>query len=478
MLRRLLGRRKTAKAKKRSLYDVGGDVKLWTSERDFSNDDWADAARLYSALVPADDSIAASLAKLKSRSRLEAARGGYLRSAVLAFKREVVGRGLRLRSLHEDDETRAKVEKAWNHWAAHEADVSGRQSLRDLLHTAVASLVVDGEILIREVVGSDSYALELMDTTALDADQSHPPKEDVHAVMGVAMDRWRRPVGYWIRDQVPVTAGQPHKSRLHSAKEVIHVYVQDAPQQTRGVPWAFATLRRFAELREYDEAERKAAKLSAMFFAAYTPPQDMSAAVDPDKKDEDEDDRVLESGSVFECDPGGTMNYHTPTHPTNAYPDYIRANLMAAAAAMGVSYATMTGDLTQANFVSSRIGRLTERGTVEMIRDLIVERVLLPVFRHWLAIAKLKGDVPDVDLDELEQVEFVGSSFQHVQPREAAVADHQQLEDGLVSRSELIRASGRDPRDVLAEIAKERAQFGGEPESKPEGEGDDANKQV
>lgn len=456
-MKRLLRRqRRAARRQKRGLYDVGGDVQVWQSEQQFSGDEWAGVAQLYSALVPADDSIRSALAKLKSRSRLEAARGGYLRSAVLAFKREVVGRGIRLRSLHPNAETRAAIESAWNKWAMHDADRSGRQSLRDLLRTAVASLIVDGEVLIRITANGSGLALELLDTTALDADISNPPKNGTHSVMGVEMDGARRPVGYWLREQVPVSAGQPHKSVLHRAAEVIHVYEQDAPQQTRGVPWAFAVLRRFAELREYDEAERKAAKLSAMFFAAYAPPLGMEGSTDVNKQEDDE--RVLESGSVFEMDPGGTMSYHTPTHPNDAYPDYVKANLEAASAAMGVAYATMTGDLSKANFVSSRIGRLAEWGTVQATRDLLIERVLFPVFRRWLAVAKLAGKVPDLPLQELENAEFVGSSFQHVQPREAAAADHQRLEDGLASRAELIRESGRDPRDVLAEIESERSE--------------------
>ena len=95
---------------------------------------------IYSGFEPLDASLATDLRELKRASRVEAARGGYLRSAVLTFKREVIGSGIHLHSLHPNRDIGAEIEMLWNKWAEDMADASGQRTLRGLLHTMVASL--------------------------------------------------------------------------------------------------------------------------------------------------------------------------------------------------------------------------------------------------------------------------------------------------------------------------------------------------
>ena len=449
-------------------------------------------------LQPQDTSVFAAIRGLKRASRLETMKGGYLGAAVLTFRREVIGTGLMLRSLHPDAAVREAVEMAWADWCA-ECDVTGRLSWRALLHQAVTSLVVDGEILMREHPGDGphGYSIELLDTMLLNVDKNEPLRGDSRTVMGVEMTARGRPTAYWLIEPPRTPYGSYTTNSTTTlpvaADLVIHAFDASMPQMTRGVPWGFATLRRFQELREYDEYERGAAKLGAAVYGVHRPSPhgsyDLNA--DPTTADlapgtvERTETETLPDGTtrertiqekppldlrdngVLELEADANFDLHNPTHPTSVYEAYVNANQQQAAATLGISYASLTGDLSKANFVSSRLGRLAERGTVLMMRDLIVERVALRVFRHWLDRAYLRGKLPMVPLDELAKVEFVGPAMEHVQPRETADANHQRLEDGVASKGMILREGGHDPRKVFAEIEAEQAETP-DPEPAPE----------
>ena len=416
------------------------------------------AASGLGVLEPVDASVRSALKGLKRASRVEHRKGGYLRAATLAFRREVIGPGLMLRSLHPDAEVREAVEGAWSAWCA-DCDVTGRMSWRALLHVAVDSLVVDGEVLLREHYGDEAhgYRIELLDSLLLDVDRNEPARRGRRITMGVEMDRLGRPTAYWLLEPPAVGYSFNSAETVRTPAELVaHCFDADMPGMTRGVPWAFSTLRRFEEIRQYDDAERKAAAVGAKLYGVYRPSEayDGGAADGGDGEDEE---LSLTDGGIAQLEPGANLDVHAPQHPNTAYRDYVDANLTAAASALGVSYASLTGDLSRANFVSSRLGRLAERGTVRMVRDLLVERVALRCYRHWLERAWLRGVVPQEPIEDLLRVEFVGPAMEHVQPRETAAANSARLKDGVASRGMVIRESGHDPRDVFAEIEAERA---------------------
>ena len=447
--RRRRPRRRTPTVGRRSVYDHGA-ANSRTGVRGPDGKKYDALATWLAGVVPPDASVLRALRGLRSASRVEAARGGYLRAAVLTLRREVVGSGLVLRCQHESSDVRQAVESAWKAWAR-KPDITGQLSFRAMLHRVVSSIVIDGEALLLDHVVDGQYRIELLDAMRLDIE-----KNDERTSMGVVKDALHRPTGYWLLERERVdsygTYGTDVRHLVPSTR-LMHVFDADLPEQTRGVPWAFSTLRRFEDLRRYDEAEREASILASNIYATHTPPEDGGELSDDEQSSDSKQD--VRPGEVIELEPGAAMNFHTPQHPNTAYGDFVQTNLAGAAASLGISYASLTGDLSRANFTASRMGRLAERGTVMLLRDLIVEGICQRIYGKWLMTAMLNGDLPNVPMDDLETVDFVGPAMEHVQPREAADADHLRLEDGLASRAELIRESGRDPQAVLAEIAQE-----------------------
>ena len=145
---------------------------------------------------------------------------------------------------------------------------------------------------------------------------------------------------------------------------------------------------------------------------------------------------------------GDELDFHAPSRPNSNYSEFVRSQNEQAAAMLGISYASFTQDLSKANFVSGRFGRLLERKTMERIRAIVVERVAMPVFRRWVQKAYLEGAVPRTEgVMELMDVSFVGEQMEHIQPREAAAADHQRPGGRAVFQAGIDSGERQGPRN-------------------------------
>ena len=85
---------------------------------------------------------------VRARARDLERNSDILQAVVLAYKRNVVGKGFTLRARTGDDDLNRKIEKLWRQWCkARNCDVTGEQSFTEILRMAVERKKVDGGIL-------------------------------------------------------------------------------------------------------------------------------------------------------------------------------------------------------------------------------------------------------------------------------------------------------------------------------------------
>jgi lambda family phage portal protein len=73
----------------------------------------------------------------------------------------------------------------------------------------------------------------------------------------------------------------------------------------------------------------------------------------------------------------------------------MRQQFRAVAAAMGITYEMLTGDLTQVNYSSIRAGLLEFRRRCEALQHgVIVHQLCRPIWRAWMDQAVLEGALP------------------------------------------------------------------------------------
>lgn len=389
-----------------------------------------------------------------------------LRRYVDAAVSAIVGpTGVGLQSRAATDTGREAIESAWSDWCRAEyCDVGGRSSFVDVLRQAVASVIVHGEALIRIYRGPGfgpyGVQLQVLDPGRLDPEVNRELRDGAVIAEGIERDRHGRPVAYHLRkrtnDLAPVGVIQTRDVERVEAADVIHWFRRDEPEQTRGIPWAAPVASLIRHLDKYREAAVVAARTGAASMGFL------------ESEDGDEADGELpveiDPGSMIQLPPGFKFSAFDPGYPDGEFGEFVRATLRGIAAGLGVSYATLAGDLSDVNYSSIRQGALDERDTWRTHQDRLIAEVVQPVFDAWLEAALLAGAIKANGTpfklgsrSLLEPVTWTPRRWQWVDPVKETAANVSAIQAGLKSPSEVVREQGRDLTEVAEEIKRDLA---------------------
>src|ERR1035437_181444 len=113
----------------------------------------------------------------------------------------------------------------------------------------------------------------------------------------------------------------------------------------------------------------------------------------------------------------------------------------------GTSYATTTGSLSEANFVSSKLGMGEEQEFYKSIQSYIVEHWKEPGYEEELYRLMLAGKItlPISKIDKFNRPVFTGRRWSGLQPAEEALANQTNLNNRLTSSSMILEKPGKDP---------------------------------
>ena len=239
------------------------------------------------------------------------------------------------------------------------------------------------------------------------------------------------------------------------ATNVLHLFDRLRPGQVRGVPWFAPVILKLRDLDEYDDAELVRKKIEACFAAFVTGADDEetlgSAATDAEGR------RVesFEPGMIEYLAPGKDVKFATPS-TSGGYAEYMRVQLHAIAAGVGLTYELLTGDLSQVNYSSIRAGLLEFRRRMEALQwQLLVPGLCRPVWQRFVATAQAIGALPSGQLE----AEWTAPRFEAVDPLKDVQADILAVRAGLMTLKEAIARQGYDPGHVLAEIGATNAEL-------------------
>jgi len=129
------------------------------------------------------------------------------------------------------------------------------------------------------------------------------------------------------------------------------------------------------------------------------------------------------------------------------------------AAGLGIPFELLSGDLSNTNYSSAKLGLETFRRRVDALRRTVLEPKLLdPVWKRFHTLEYLAGrlDIPGYldDPDAALDVRWLWPQWASLDPSKDADAAVALVNAGIMSRVEAIAQRGRDPEEVLAEIAR------------------------
>ncbi|HKQ24097.1 MAG TPA: phage portal protein [Burkholderiales bacterium] len=451
----------------------------------------ARASRLTSgwatSTTSADTELVSSLTQLRNRSRALVRDAAYAKRAKVVVQNNVIGSGIGMQAqvVSTRDTLRGDVndaiEEAWREWAcAENCHTGGTLHFCDLERALMGQVFEAGEVFVRKHYtrfgrSEIPFALEMIEAERIADEFMYPMVPGPAAAgtmikMGVEVDRFGRPIAYWIRSRHPgetrALQGETDKLERVPADQIIHLRLVDRWPQTRGEPWLHAVARKLNDMDGYSEAEIIAARGAAQYLFGIETPEDnnpLATPADP-ASPQGEQEVVTEPGMTLRLAPGEVFKPHTPTRPNAALDPFMRYMLREVAAGTGVSYESLSRDYSQSNYSSSRLALLDDRDLWRMLQQWFIRNFRLPLHMEWLQSAVLARAVMPIRVDEyavdprkFEAVLFKPRGWSWVDPTKEVAAYKEAIKAGFTTVSDVISQTGggQDVEDMITTRTRE-----------------------
>lgn len=414
--------------------------------------------------LSADATLLGKLSAMRSRSRDLERNNEWARGFFRTLENNVIGENgisLQMRVRDPGKETfdeiaNDKIETAWWQWGRKgNCSVCKRHSWRDLQRLIVRSLARDGEILIRKVRRRDGLRLQLIEADLLDESANFRADNGNEVRFGVECDGDRMPVAYHLLGRHPGDGqfGSSKSERIRvPADEIIHLFLSERPDQSRGVPWLVASMQGMKMLDGYAEAELVAARTGAakMGFFTKKTPDGWDGEVDGDGNLSMD----ASPGTIEELPAGVEFKEWSTDHPNSGYGDFVKSRLRGIATSLGISYNTLASDLEGVNYSSIRAGLIEEREVWKAIQRFLIEHCAEDIFTEWLSLELLSGrlGLPFEKMWKFNVPEFQGKRWAWVDPKKDMEASILGIRSGQTSLRKVVSENGGDIYDVLRSI--------------------------
>lgn len=397
-----------------------------------------------------------AITALRERSRDLARNNAYGARAISMIRNSMVGAGVIPVFKSKNKAKCRQLNELWQEWGEFgtQADFDGRGNIYSLMGLMARTMAESGEcIALRHFVsgGRRRIPLEIQVLEPDHIDSSH----DTHARMrgqpfsclGIEFDARGKRAGYWLYDVHPGEGVSMACPKLVPEREVIHLFRRDRPEQIRGIPWLAPCLMRLKDLDDYEDAQLLRQKIAACFCAFITDVDGTASA-----SDDDEELERLEPGRIDKLPVGRGITFASPPGAEN-YDSYTRQVLRGIAVGTGLTYEMLSGDYSQVNFTSGRMGKADFWPELDMWQwQVFIPQALAKIGEWFLDAAELGGfDTKGVHVD------WVPPRRELVDPTKEIPALCKSVRSGFTSRQQTVRELGYDPEAIEAEITEDNA---------------------
>ena len=418
-------------------------------------------------LRPPDTVIRDSHERLIARCRNISEDDSYGAGIVSTFQENVVtAKGIQIQNISEDNEFAGVVDSAWKEFSqSKESSLSADLDLVTLQRQAVNAFLSDGEVFIRKHIARDGFRFEAIDPPRIPYNLLTRKGSTSRYRNGILVSEdTGRILGYRIYDKsvdnyrLGATVNENH-GELVASDEIIHAAMRKRIDQARGVPLLKSVAGRIYKISTYENAVLENATSSAKKYGFFKwdkdaeAPPDLELSFQPSKE---------KSGSFHELPIGVDVSTWQSQFPDDELGSFIRAILLSTARAIGVSYPTLSGDLSQVNYSSIRQACLSERQVWNAFQWFMFSELIFPIyvafFTDLLGRGGLmfRGSPVGLDrLDEVLKVAIASVQFSEIDPKNENAVEVSRLQNLVLAPSEAIRQRGGDPEETWAKIAKD-----------------------
>jgi lambda family phage portal protein len=412
----------------------------------------------------ADSEIAYAGAVLRDQMRDLVRNNPLAAKAVQVLVNNLVGAGIRPRAASTSPALNKKVDDLWAKWSQ-ECDAHGHTDFHGLISLAVRGMIEGGDMfaLKRGRYPSDGLSvpvqIELREADHLDAGRIYNQQGGNRISQGIETDAIGRRVAYWMFPDHPGDStnpgGQITQSVRVDANRVAHLFERQRVQN-RGVPWGTPAMTAISHVRDYQEAELVRKKIEACVVGVVFSDDETQESIAPSIVDSDgEKIEQFEPGMIAYARNGKDIKFNQPAS-SGGVGEWHRVQLHIISAGFRVPYELMTGDLSQVNFSSSRVGLNEFRRMIEAVQwQTIIPMLCEPIWHWFLEAAATAGLIRTADVP----AEWAPPKFESVNPLQDAEADLLETRAGFATWAQQVAKRGYDPEKMLGEVEKFNALF-------------------
>ena len=395
---------------------------------------------------------------LRDRARDMVRNHPYAARGIQVIANNVIGDGIKAHIRMENDAQEQRLRDAWKMWAlSTEIDYDARNNLAGLQTLALRAMVESGEVIIRrrKVRRNSTVPMKIQilepDYLPFEGDISLKADNGNDIYNGIEYDASGRRVAYHLYKEHPGDRGALSSLRSASsetvrvpASEILHLYRIDRAGQSRGVTWLAPVMLRMKDFKDYEDAQLLRQKIAACFtvFVRDTEVPDILPT------DQQEVLSKVEPGTIELLPPGKDVTLANPPDAGANYDSYTRNQLRAIASGLGVSYEALTGDLSNVNFSSARMGWLEFQRNIESWRNTIINPVFNSGVWSWFKETAAIVGLPT----ENARATWVSPRREMIDPTKEIPAKIKSVRAGFETLSDVILQNGKQPDEHFEEL--------------------------
>jgi len=423
-----------------------------------------------------DSEIRGSLSKLRNRSRDLVRNNDYARQAIRTIRNNVVGQGVQMQSQVRQPRTRRletaindAIESKWVEWQRKDScHVGGTLSFADIERLLISSVAESGEVfvrIVRQQMGRSRVplALQIIESDMLDENYNARASNGNEIRMSIERDAWGRPQAYHVLQNHPgdYTFGagaSPRVERIRiPADEMIHLYITERPDQSRGIPWLSAAISRIHQMQGYEQYEVVAARATAALMGFIETPEGELPAEGEQNGQAVTD---FEPGVFKQLNPGERVVVPQLNRPGNQFEPFMRVMLRGISASCGISFESLSRDYSQSNYSSSRLSLLEDRDHWRVLQSWLISNLHQRVFEEFLEMATLSGalSLPGYEIQPeryQSAARWLPRGWAFVDPVKEVAAYKEAIKAGFITVADVVAQSGGDFEEIMTQRQRE-----------------------
>jgi len=397
----------------------------------------------------ANAEVRAGAATTRNGARELVRNNGHATNALAVLKNNVIGTGIRVGFDSNSSATERALRELWEqHMESKDSGAEDGGNFYQRQGLAFRAICESGSVLLRRRRRRVSslklpFQVQLLEPDFLDTSRDGFLASNTYA--GKEYNDQGDFTAAWLYTSHPGDSysgfGQ-YKSVRVAASELSHAFRIDRPGQTDGVTWFAPIMTDLRDIADTRDAYQLRQKIAACFTVFVHETSGIPGTGTPDKGQPIND--TIYPGRVESLPPGKQVTFADPPG-VDGLSDFDRAQLLTIAAGIGIPYEALTGDLSNVNFLSGRMGWLAFYRNIDGWRtDIVIPRICEPEMKWFLEAAAVARGIA-----EPVRVNWTAPHRDLLDPTKEIKALREEMRLGTLSYPDLVRMRGRDPQSVV-----------------------------